>query len=72
MGGEWLGSVRTSLLDGAFTIMTGAGTTLPFDGLIGIGSFRYVLGLAYTPAARAATVPTTPEAPPPPPRTSEG
>lgn len=65
-GGEWLGSLRSSFLSDALSVLVGGGGTLPLDGLVGVGRVRAVLGLSFTPPAPAA--PREEPARPPPPR----
>jgi hypothetical protein len=60
-GGEWLGTLRSSILGDELSVLAGAGGTLPLSGLIGVGEARVVVGIAYTP------IPRPPPPPPPPP-----
>lgn len=52
-GGDWLASVRGAFLDGRLAVLGSAGTTLPFTELVGIGRYRALLGVSFTPAAQS-------------------
>jgi hypothetical protein len=72
LGGEWLASLRTAILDSRLAFLAGGGGTLPFGGLVGVGAWRAVASVSFALAggrgetARAhevAAAPPTPERP---------
>jgi hypothetical protein len=65
VGGEWLGSLRTSLFSGALTVLGGGGGLLPLDGLLGVGRVRFVLAITYAPTVRVEDTKPRPFEPPP-------